>query len=233
MPAGRFAAIAAAVRVVRDDLGVDVRLADPPRDQLGVLCAKVDDEDRARLGHPVHRSSRDVACQRTSACRVRPRDDADCSDGARSHLPVHRLWVVKPDRLPLLRELRHGARQTMPLLRRVDATGVTLLRLLWGEPRSGRVGGARRRGTEGRHRAIRRSRRLDGARHTPGPGGPPPGPVLLFRCDGRRHHHARGRGGEVHRRRRGRRLRRARDARGRPRSGRTIGPVDASRRWRM
>ena len=31
---------------VRDDLAVDARLADPPGDQLGVLRAEVDDEDR-------------------------------------------------------------------------------------------------------------------------------------------------------------------------------------------
>jgi hypothetical protein len=37
---------------VRDDLGVDVRLADTPRDQLRVLRPQVDDEERPRLlGH--------------------------------------------------------------------------------------------------------------------------------------------------------------------------------------
>ena len=33
---------------VRDDLGVDVRLAHPPGDELRVLRAEVDDEDRSR-----------------------------------------------------------------------------------------------------------------------------------------------------------------------------------------
>jgi hypothetical protein len=35
---------------VRDELGVDARLADAARDQLRVLAAEVDDEDRAILG---------------------------------------------------------------------------------------------------------------------------------------------------------------------------------------
>ena len=35
--------------VVRDDLGVDVTLADPPRDQLRVLRPEVDDQDGARM----------------------------------------------------------------------------------------------------------------------------------------------------------------------------------------
>jgi hypothetical protein len=30
---------------VRDDLAVDAGLPDPPGDQLGVLCAEVDDQD--------------------------------------------------------------------------------------------------------------------------------------------------------------------------------------------
>jgi hypothetical protein len=34
---------------VRDDLAVDVCLADAPGDELGVLSAEVDDEDRSRL----------------------------------------------------------------------------------------------------------------------------------------------------------------------------------------
>ena len=38
-------------QVVRDDLGVDVRLAHPPGDQLGVLRPEIDDEDGARVGH--------------------------------------------------------------------------------------------------------------------------------------------------------------------------------------
>ena len=33
----------------RDDLGVDVALADPPRDQLRVLRPQIDDQDGARL----------------------------------------------------------------------------------------------------------------------------------------------------------------------------------------
>ena len=37
--------------VVRDDLGVDVRLADPPGDQLRVLRPEVDDQDRMWLLH--------------------------------------------------------------------------------------------------------------------------------------------------------------------------------------
>jgi hypothetical protein len=35
---------------VRDELGVDPRLADAARDQLRVLAAEVDDEDGALLG---------------------------------------------------------------------------------------------------------------------------------------------------------------------------------------
>ena len=36
-------------RVVRDQLGVDVQLADAPRDQLGELTSEVEDDDRIRL----------------------------------------------------------------------------------------------------------------------------------------------------------------------------------------
>ncbi len=39
--------------VVRQQLGVDVELADPARDQLGELAAEVEDDDRAGRGGPV------------------------------------------------------------------------------------------------------------------------------------------------------------------------------------
>ena len=52
MPVGLRAAISSAGDVVGHDLGVDVRLADAPGDELGVLGAEVDDEDRVELvGH--------------------------------------------------------------------------------------------------------------------------------------------------------------------------------------
>ena len=35
---------------MRDELGVDARLADAPRDELAVLAAEVEDEDRTVLG---------------------------------------------------------------------------------------------------------------------------------------------------------------------------------------
>ncbi len=45
MAAGLRSATSAARDPVRDDLGVDLQLAHPAGDQLGVLGAEVDDED--------------------------------------------------------------------------------------------------------------------------------------------------------------------------------------------
>ena len=57
MPAGAGARSSAAVIVCGHDLAVDVRLAHPPGDQLGVLGAEVDDQDGVEVGgHAVHRS---------------------------------------------------------------------------------------------------------------------------------------------------------------------------------
>ena len=47
MPTGWRARSSSAVIAVGDDLRIDVGLADPARDELGVLGTEVDDEDRA------------------------------------------------------------------------------------------------------------------------------------------------------------------------------------------
>src|SRR6266540_1197904 len=62
------------VEVARDDLGVDVALAHPARDELGVLCPEVEDEDGVvpgrRRAHAAEHSSRSS----------RARDPVKCPD---------------------------------------------------------------------------------------------------------------------------------------------------------
>ena len=50
IPGGWRASSSTAVDRVGDDLRIDVGLADPPGDQLGVLGTEVDDQDRAVAG---------------------------------------------------------------------------------------------------------------------------------------------------------------------------------------
>ena len=51
MAFGCLASISRHRHRVRDDLGVDARLAHPPRDQLGVLRAEVDHQDQVVFRH--------------------------------------------------------------------------------------------------------------------------------------------------------------------------------------
>ena len=74
MPRGRFASISRERHRARDDLRVDACLADPPRDQLGVLRPEVDDENGVVI----------VCAQRPmptpcARCNALP---SVCSDGA-------------------------------------------------------------------------------------------------------------------------------------------------------
>ncbi len=83
--------------VVRDDLAIDAQLARPPRDQLAVLGAEVENEDRRRHCVPRPRSWRPRAPRRSW---VRSRSPARSPRSGRCPLCRSRTWRARAAPVP-------------------------------------------------------------------------------------------------------------------------------------